>query len=370
MPATDFGALSTAQKRVWSSDIWMHGRDQNFWFSNGFIGDSGTSIIQRITELTENERGKVCVMSLVGDMNGDGVVGDNLLEGNEESLWNDTLEIRIDQLRHGVRNKGKMSEQATVIRFRATAREKLSFWLADKLDELAFLTISGVSYSTKLDGSARAADSQLPSLAFAADVQTPSSARRFFAGSATSTATLTTADKVSWNMIVQVQAQAKRRRMKPIRSGGRDYYALLLSTEQMRDLKVDTNYQTIVSRAAVRGDSNPLFKGATAVVEGVIIYDHQKVYNTLGLASSSKWGASGTVDGAQALLLGAQALGFAQLGNVSYEESDNTDYNNRPGIGIGRVIGMLKPQWQSYFDNRTRQDFGVMSVYTAAGATV
>jgi N4-gp56 family major capsid protein len=369
MPATDFGALSTAQKRVWSAELWAAGRDQNFWFSNGFIGQGAGSVIQRITSLTETERGRVCVMSLVGDMEGDGVAGDNVLEGNEESLWNDTIEIRIDQLRNGVRSKGRMAEQATVIRFRAQAKDKLSFWLADKIDELGFLTIAGIAYTSKLDGTARVGTSQLPQLSFAADVTAPTTGRRMFAGAATSTATLTASDRMNWNLIVSAQAFAKRKRVKPIRSGGREYYAMVLSTEQMRDLKTDNTYQTLVSKAAPRGNDNPLFRGATAVVEGVILYDHQKTPNTLGLASTFKWGSGGTIDGAQALLLGAQALGFAQLGNVEMNESDNTDYANRPGLGIGRVIGFIKPAWRSIFDNRTRQDFGVVSLYTAAGAT-
>lgn len=369
MAATDFGALSTANKRVWSSELWMAGRDQNFWFSNGFIGDGAGSVIHRVRDLTETERGRICVMSLVSDMQGDGVVGDNLMEGNEESLVNDTIEIRIDQLRHGVRNKGRMAEQATILRFRAQAKDKLSFWMADKIDEIGFLTIAGIAYTTKLDGSSRSGTSQLPSLAFASDVSAPTSGRKLYADDATGTADLVAADKMTWNLIVRAQAYAKRKRMKPIRSGGREYYAMVMSTEQMRDLKTDNTYQTLVSKAAPRGDNNPLFKGATAVVEGVILYDHQKVPNTLGLASSSKWGSGGTVDGAQAMLLGAQALGFAQLGNVGWEESDNTDYGNRPGISVGRIVGFLKPAWKSLFDSNTRQDFGVLSVYTAAAAT-
>lgn len=368
MATTNFGSLSSAQKRVYASDIWTQGRDQNFWMSQGFVGSGMNNVIERITDLTETERGRVCVMNLVGDIVSDGVVGDNLLEGNEESLWNDTIEIRIDQLRQGVRSRGRMAEQETVIRFRAVGKDKLAFWMADKLDELMFLTISGVAYTLNLDGTTRSA-SQLASLNFSADVAAPSSARKMFAGSATSTATLTTADTVSWNLLVGLQAFAKRKRIRPIRSGGREYYPVVMSTEQIRDLKKDSTYQTIVSRAGPRGDSNPLLKGATAVVEGLIIYDHQKVYSTLGLATSSKWGASGTVDGAQALLLGAQSMGFATLGNTEYAESDNTDYQNRPGMSVGRILGMVKPQFQSVYDSRSKQDFGVVSLYTAAAAT-
>jgi hypothetical protein len=108
MAATDFGALQAAQKKVWALDLWKAGRDQSFFFANGFIGKSGdlSSVIQRVTELTETQRGKECVMQLVLDMQGDGTIGDNELDGNEESLVNDSQTIRIDQLRHGTKSKG------------------------------------------------------------------------------------------------------------------------------------------------------------------------------------------------------------------------------------------------------------------------
>jgi hypothetical protein len=61
-------------------------------------------------------------------------------------------------------------------------------------------------------------------------------------------------------------------------------------------------------------------------------------------------------------LLGAQAGGLATLGNMFMRESDNTDYGNRPGIGIGRKIGMLKPQFKSLPDSSSLEDFGVISI--------
>ena len=368
MAATDFAALDTTRKKVWGAEIWVAGRNQNFWMSQGFVGTGATSVVQRITDLTPTERGDECIMQLVADLQGDGVVGDNLLEGNEEPMFNDSISLLIDQIRHGTRSKGRMSEQRTVIKFRSTSKDKLSFWIADKMDELLFLTASGVSYQYKNDGSTRT-NSQLPSLKFAAQVQPPSNGRVMYANTATSTASLSATDKFTYNMIVLGNARAQRKLIKPIRASGKEYYAWLISTEQMRDLKTDPNYQTIVSRAGTRGDDNPLFKGNATVIDGSIIFTHNRVQNTQGLTSGSKWGAGGLVDGAQALLLGAQALGLATLNDVDYEESDNTDYKNRPGIGIGRMIGMVKPQFASPSDGNTKQDFGILSLFTAAGAT-
>src|ERR1700681_59012 len=251
MAATDFGALQAAQKKVWAAKTWKQGRDQSFFFPNGFIGssDSDTNcVIQRITELTETERGLECVMQLVLDLQNDGVVGDNELDGNEEAMVNDSQTIRFDQIRHGTKSKGEMAEQATIIRFREQSKDKLGFWLSDKMDELMFLTLSGRAYTLKLDGSTRTG-SQLPSLRFAGDVVAPSSNRIIFPGSVTSEATMTTADKMSWAVVVRARTLAERKRLRPVRSGGKGYFGLVISSEQRRDLVLDPTYQTILRSA-------------------------------------------------------------------------------------------------------------------------
>lgn len=371
MAHTDFGALSDLQKTVHSTKIAKQNRDENFFMSNEFLGKGIEDMnrpLFRVTELTKDVRGSRAVMPLVTDLTGGGVVGDNILEGNEEALEADSQTIQIDQLRNGVRSKGKMSEQETVIRFRVQSRDALGFWLADTLDELQFLTLAGRSYSLNTDGSARDTGSQLPQLAFASDVTAASTNRIMYAGSATSEATLTTSDTMTWDMVTQAKAFAKRKRIRPIRQGGKMFYILVLSTEQCRDLEKTSDYKTLTAQAMPRGASNPLFQNAKKVINDIVIYDHQKVFNTLGLDSGSKWGASGTVDGAQAFLMGAGAAGQAMIGSAEWAESDNTDYKNRPAVATGRIVGMLKPQFKSRYDNNAREDSGVVTLKTAAAA--
>ncbi len=370
MAATDFAALTDAQKVVWAVETYQEARDQNYFMSNGFVGKNTADMsrpIHRITELTETERGARAIIQLVADLVGDGIADDNQLEGNEESMVNDSDEINISMLRHGVKSKGEMSEQKTVIRFRAQARNKLSFWLGDKIDELMHLTLAGRAYTLKTDGSARGA-SQLSQLAFASQVVAASTNRILYAGSATSEATLTADDKMSWSVIVTARAFAERKKIKPIRDKGKDYFVLLMSTEQARDVVLDNTYQTIVSRAGEKGSDNPLFKNAFAVVNGVILHAHNKVFNTLGLDSGSRWGAASTIHGAQASLMGSQALGFATIGQPFMRETDRTDYGNRPGISFGRKFGLLKHQFQRSVDTQA-EDFGVVAVKTAAASS-
>lgn len=369
---TDFGALSSQQKKVWSALAWQAGRDQSFFMgSKGFMSEGlkdTSKPIHYVNELTETDRGTKCVLTLVQDLQGDGVVGDNELEGKEEQITVDDIEIQLDQLRHAVKNKGKFSEQKTVLRFRSIAKDKLAYWMASTTDELFFLTASGVAYTKELDGSTRSASSELPQLAFAADVAAPTTNRKLYAGTATSTSTLTTADKMSWNLLVRAKSFAVRKRINPIRVNGKPTYIIVMSAEEARDLKLDNDYRTAVAQAAERGKANELFTGAFANVDGLVLYEHNRVYNTLGASSGQKYGAAGTVDGAQALLFGAQALGYAKIKDPEWTESDNKDYDNRTGVGYGCMFGMVKPQFQSIFDANSTEDFAIISIYTAASA--
>lgn len=372
MAATNFAALDTQQRKAWSARVWKAGRDGSFFFGNdGFVGTGNgdaTRPIHLVDELTATDRGHRCVMPLVQDLQNDGVAGDNELEGNEEALVTDDVEIRIDQIRNAVKSRGRMSEQKTVLRFRAQARDKLAYWLGNKLDELAFMTAAGIAFTKTLDGADRGVGSQLPSLAFAGDVTAPTSNRKVHAGTATGTDSLTADDKMSWDLLIRAKAAAVRRRIKPVRLNGGNHFLVVMSPEQARDLKADNSYRTIAGNAGERGGQNPLFTGAFCMVDGLILFEHPKVPTTLGADSGSKWGAGGTVDGAQALLIGAQALGFANIGDGLWDESNNKDYGNREGIAYGRMVGFKKPTFRSVHDDDTEQDFSVISIYTAAAA--
>lgn len=362
---TDFGGLSAAQKKVWSGKLWMQFRDESFWQSNGFISKGLNTPINRITELTKTSRGLECVMQLVNDLASDGTAGDNDLNGSEEAMVNDAQTLKIDLLAHAVKSKGQMSEQATVIRFREQAKDKLGFWLPNKIDEMMFLTVSGRAYTLNTDLSTRGT-SQLPSLAFAADVTAPTANRIKYANAATSEGTLGAGDKMSWNGCVTFKTFARRQGVRPIRQGGKEYYAMVMSPEQRRDLLLDPTYQTIVSRASEKGSKNPLFTNALAVVDGLILYEHRKVVNTSGLLTGSKWGAGGTIEGAQAILMGACAMGFTTLGGGEWIEGDQNDYGRKPAVGYQQMLGILKPKFKPLATSVTQEDYGTIAVKTAA----
>jgi hypothetical protein len=55
---------------------------------------------------------------------------------------------------------------------------------------------------------------------------------------------------------------------------------------------------------------------------------------------------------------------MADIGNPIWVEK-GFDYDNQQGISIAKMVGFLKPKYNSIYDSNTVQDFGVLSVYVA-----
>ncbi len=367
MAVTNFGLLTDEQKTTWSMDFWSQAR--NLSFINKFLGKSENSVIQHITELKKSEKGARAVITLVADMEGDGVVGDRTLKGNEERLKSYDQVIRIDQMRNANHNEGRMADQKSIVSFREQSRDKLAYWASDRIDQIAFLTMSGVAYTMHNDGHVRVG-SDLKNLEFAADVKAPTS-KRAFRWDKTSglilngaTADLAAEDTPTWEMLVALKAYAKDNYIRGIREqGGEETFHVFLSPLAMAKLKLDPTYMANVRYAQSRDGSNPLFSGSTVKVDGLYLHEHRHVYNTRGAAAGSKWGG-GAVDGCQMLFCGAQALGMADIGNAYWDE-EYDDYKNSQGISIGKILGFLKPQFTTQYSGGTVEDHGLISVYTA-----
>ncbi len=361
---TNFGALTTNQKMVWSRDTWKQARENSFIMQK-FVGTGENNAIQKITELTKTEKGDQCIITLVAELVGDGGTGDNKREGNEEAMKQYDAKITIDLIFHSVRNEGKLAEQKSVIRFRDHAKDKLGNWLANRIDQLAFLTLSGISYAYNNDGSTRV-NSNFPNLAFAADVTAPSTNRyRRWNGTsglleAGNTANVAATDVMSYKAITSMMAFAKDHYIKPLLAGGKEYYIILMKPGSLMQLKNDADYKNAVVQALPRDSKNPFFTGATVTVDGAIIHEHRLVYSTNGLASGSKWGAASAINGTRVLLMGQQAMGLADLGAPDWTEK-GFEYDSQQGINVDKMFGLLKPKFYSNFD-KTVEDFGVLAV--------
>jgi len=357
---TNFAGLTPKQKLVWSRDVWSAARDE--MFINRFIGTGENAVIQRIPELTKTEKGEQVIFQLVADLVEDGGIGDNEREGNEEAMQSYSQIINIDLINHGVKNKGKLSDQKSVINFREMGKSRLAYWLANRVDQLAFLTLSGISYAYLNNGAARVG-SPFPNLSFAADVSAPTTNRALMYNGtglvASVTGNITSGFVPKYGMIVDAIAYAKEHYIKPIRSGGKEYYVLFVAPGTLAALKKDADYQrAVVAVATKAGMDSPWFTGATVTVDGAVIHEHRLVYTTKGTAT--KWGSGNLVNGTRTLLCGAQALGMADIGSPEWNEK-TFNYGAQQGINLDKMFGLLKPKFYSIYD-KSVEDFGVLSI--------
>ena len=363
MALTNFTNLTTEQKTVWSRDLWAAARNASFTMR--FTGKGPNSMIQRITELTKSEKGDRAVLTLVADLEGDGVVGDYTMENNEEAIKAYDTVITIDQLRNANRLAGRMADQRSVVNFRGTSRDVLAYWLADRIDQMTFLTLSGAAYTLTNKDVVRDVNPtgrNLNDLAFASDVTAPST-RRWRQWDATDglkagdNTAIIAADTPSWEMLVETKAFMKDEYIRGIKGpGGTEYYHVFMCPQGIAKLKQDSTFLANLQNAGPRGTSNPLFSGSMITQDGLIIHEFRHVYN------SQTWG-SGAVPGQAVLFCGAQALGMADIG-LPYWDEETFDYGNQHGVSIGKIFGLLKPKFNSIYSG-TAEDFGLVRVDTA-----
>ncbi len=370
MALTNFSRLTTEQKTIWSMELWKAAR--NYSFVNRFLSKGPNSVIQHITELKESEKGTRAVITLLADLVGDGVAGDRTLEDNEEAMKSYDQVIRVDMLRHAVRSEGRMAEQKSIVEFRGNSRDRLAYWLAERVDQLAFLTLAGVSYAKTNNGGTRTG-SDFSALEFAADVSAPTDKRRLRWNKSTkvlttsgATSAITATDTPTWELFVQAKAYAKDHYIRGVKeAGGEETYHAFLTPQAMAKLKLDDMYIQNLRHAQARDAGNPLFTGGSVKIDGIYLHEYRNVYNTAGATSGvGKWGAGSDVDGCSIAFCGAQSLAMADINMPEWNEKD-FDYGNQSGIATGKIMGFLKPKFASIYEANAVEDFGAINIYTA-----
>ena len=377
MALTNFAALTQEQLTLWQRDVWRQARNHSYL--TRFMGDGPNSMIQRITQLKKDKKGSRAVITLLAELTGDGVAGDRQLEGNEEAMQTFDQVIRIDQLRHATRHLGRMADQKSVVEFRRNAKDVLSYWQADRHDQIGFLALSGIPLSVHNNGAPRVG-SDMVNLEYAADIQTLSPYRRLrwngtskALESNASTASVATTDVPMWELFIELKAYAKTHKIRGVNAGGEETYHVFLSPRAMARLKLDEKYMLNLRHAQEKGNKNPLFTGNTVKIDNLYIHEYEHVYNTSGASGAvlipkggplhSKWGSTGDVDGCQVLFCGAQAMGFADIGDPYWDE-EGYDYGNSQGIAVGKISGFLNPKFMSPVTGSVEQH-GMLSCYVA-----
>jgi N4-gp56 family major capsid protein len=194
----------------------------------------------------------------------------------------------------------------------------------------------------------------------------PASTRIYRPNSRANDQSLTTGDEMTLQLIDQLVAQAKLATpvFRPIVWKGKKYYALVLHTNQVVQLRTNTGtgQWLDIQKAAMTGgliDDNPIFTGALGVYNGVVLFEDTRV--PLGVNSATGAAQANT---RRAVFLGAQAgiLGFGKgMGESSMDWNEELfDYGNQLGVSAGSIFGFKKTVFNSV-------DFStyVLATYTA-----
>ncbi len=297
-----------------------------------FMGEGPGNAIH--VKQMEEGKGKDVTFGLVSQLSGSAITGDSSLEGNEQSLSTFSNTVSTNQKRLAVRDTGKFANSKVLYDFRSTSLDLLKTQYSELIDAdifSALSTTSGTHAYYRADASASVYATSDPKAALAdAD-------------------SITLADISAMKTLAQIGGSANYR-MRPIRVDGNDYYVLVLHPEVAYDLFELEAFQKIQREAQQRGDSNPLFKGALGIYNGVVIHAHEGV-NTFDN------GGGAAVKGARNLFMGAQAACFAESSDMMWVEK-TFDYGNQLGISAAKIYGVDISDYNS-------KDYGVIQYVSA-----
>lgn len=331
-------SLSALQAQLWYKELFADMQDYTFMSK---LSGSGPNNAIQIVEDLRKQPGDTINFGLSVKLAGTGVTGDDELEGNEEAITTYQEALKIDQLRHAVRLKGKMDEKKVAYSMRSDAKEKLAIWYAERWDQEIIDKLCGLTTST-----------------FANVPDAPATSRRVWAGGQTDSNNLTAAMKFDTKVIDRAKQLAllASPKVRPIRMKegaykGQALFICIVHPYQGADLRNDPVWNQSQRDANVRGEGNPIFDGALGIYNNVIIYQHEGIYT---------WTNTSQIPCARAVLLGQQAAVIGVGADMEWVEKE-FDYGNKVGFSVGRIFGVIKPLFNSV-------DYGVVSIDTAATA--
>lgn len=342
-------SIAALQRELWRKDLYANVAKEIYFerfISRGNIKSIGLrketspmGIVQEIEDLSAQPGYKIS-FGLTAKLTADGsddVVGDAELEGNESAITAYSETLSINQMRKAVRLTGRMDEKKNAYNMRLDAREKLTIWLAERVQADMFHKVCGNTAKT-----------------FANTPDAPAASRSVFAGGQSAANALTATMTFDTKVIGKAKqvAQLATPKVRPIMVGGKAYYVIVVHPYQAEDLRKDPVWNQAQRDAQNRGDANPIFTGSLGTYNQCVIHEHEDIYTGNDGDSSTPV--------ARAVLLGAQALILAYGSPVKWVEKA-FDFDNKWALACGRIWGCVKPLFNSV-------DYGVVTIYTAATA--
>ena len=311
---------------------------------------SGKPIIVDDTCFKGRDAGDVGRYHFIPQFSGAGIRGQNKsIIGNENTVDEFYMDMRIDQISQAFAKKGKMTDIRTIWNAREEFRHQLAEWFreATELDIVDTLSGYNTDGATYVEG---AAAETLDTVngdhrCLRVDHNGTSFDHVEVAASGTDTTSLLSSlaatDTMNTEILDALQDFAKtadsKYPMRPIRAkNGEEYYMLILHPRAAIDLRKDARWEkraiaAMTGKGSLEGD--PIATGAIGVWEKIII----KEANFIKTHTNS----AGTLRIARNLLLGSEAAIMAYAQNLDYTE-ELLDHKRYMSVAADEIRGMKK----------------------------
>ena len=275
-------------RKKWAKDL-FHVMLKAMEFKD-LIGSGTDSIIQMRTELGKGE-GDQITFAIRRQLLGDGVVGADVVEGNEEKLRFKDFSMLIEELNHAVDTGGRMEEQRVPYDLMMEGKDGLSDWWSDKLSDYAINTLAGNSAYT------------IAGKTFAQACTEPDTGHKITVNDVAE-ASISSSEIMDLTFLDRMKQRAEIPatncdKVRPLMIKGKKYYRVILHNYVFDQLKANTN-------VAQWGD---IRRSAKELTENVAM-DVELEYNGMLITKSERLPSLYT-NVYRAVLLGAQSATFA-----------------------------------------------------------
>ena len=232
-PKTQFVTSNALTRKRWAKDLFkiiLPAVEFNY-----LIGSGSDSIVQMRTELGKGE-GDTITFGIRLPLSGEGVVGNDTLEGNEEGLSFRDFNMTIEEFNHAVDTGGKMEEQRIPYNLVTEGKSALQEWWADKLSNYLINVVAGVA-SYKIAGKTFAQANTAPTTYHTLKVNDVAEASQ------------TSADALDLSFLDRMKQRAELMnkqasnvyKVRPLNKSGKGMYRVILHNYVFDALRQNTN---------------------------------------------------------------------------------------------------------------------------------
>ncbi len=337
-------ASDSVTKQVWDEQAFREARKE--MYVSKFMGNTSASLIFEKTML-EKEQGDQITFTIFPRAEAPVILGSTgeAVEGKEGTYehFNDSINLEEYNTAFRVKTNKTLDAQRPFFSIQDETAQAIEQWSSEIMDNLWFEAIQS-SPSKVLYGGNNAATT---------------------GADATTISGLDSTCKLTPTLLRRLRVLAKTGfasgnnerdtyPFKPVKIGGIKYFVLIVHPYAVYDMKENPVYQQTVREARERSKNNPIFQDAVAVIDNVIIHEHENIQIKETSSGSGEYYCTG-------VFLGAGSSIWA-WGRRWSTQTEYFDYGREEGVNRSMIAKTKKTKFK-YTSSGSKVDYGSCGVY-------